>query len=70
MNRLQANKKFYQIMMCVVILCLILSVGSAAYGKGTTGGVAIDGIMDLREWNSQADKSIELNGQWEFIGGA
>lgn len=66
MNRLQANKKFYQIMMCVVILCLILSVGSAAYGKGTTGGVAIDGIMDLREWNSQADKSIELNGQWEF----
>ena len=22
--------------------------------------------MDLREWNSQADKSIELNGQWEF----
>ena len=53
-------------MMCVVILCLILSVGSAAPERCYRW--CIDGIMDLREWNSQADKSIELTKfYWGFL---
>ena len=34
--------------------------------SGQKGPNAVQGILDLKEWNFEQDGNVRLNGQWEF----
>ncbi len=54
---------FKRIILFVLLLC------SATVGATETEAVrprAIDGILDLRNWDLNTDGSVKLEGEWDF----
>ena len=45
---------------------LLLSVGNVSFAKSNDRPQALNGILDLNDWNFHRDGMVNLDGQWEF----
>lgn len=62
------NNRSYQKKLVVVCLALcgaICAIGCNTY-SGKTAPKAVDGVLDLRDWDLQIDGPVHLDGEWEF----
>lgn len=52
----------------LLVLCLLTSgcLGHPDSGRPRSAPKAIDGVLDLTEWDFQNDGTIKLDGDWEF----
>lgn len=51
----------------VLLLVLPLLVFSCKKKDIVTSPVAINGVIDLRDWDFEKDGEVNLDGEWEFI---
>ncbi|HEY9160133.1 MAG TPA: response regulator [Desulfomonilia bacterium] len=60
------NMKFLRIL--ATVLFVLLAVLSACTGKESSKAapVAVNGVLDLRNWNIEKDGPVKLQGQWDF----
>lgn len=70
MLNIKKNARLYKILYLIVIIIIssLLLLVSSANDKKTkkNSPVAINGVLDLRNWDFSKDGPIALDGQWEF----
>jgi len=66
------DKFKYGVSITISMLIILLTIGIILvinFGKEESRYIAEEGILDLRSWNKDKDKIIELDGEWEFYSG-
>ena len=51
--------------LCIVFLVAVMLLGQK-YNTGIKPHRALSGVLDLNEWNPEAEATIKLDGEWEF----
>ena len=60
------KKKFLQLIIIVIACVLLLNGCSSKSMKNKAAPVAVNGIMDLTNWDLNSDNIVNLDGEWEF----
>jgi len=51
----------------IVCFCLIFSISLDSYGEKADRPKAVNGILDLTNWNFDRNGQIALDGEWDFV---
>jgi len=66
---LGAYNKFLRFFILFILLFLTFVLGGCHSAKVTPEVKAVDGVLDLTQWDFTRDGNVYLNGQWEFYWG-
>ena len=59
-------KKRYSAFFLMLTMALLFNVGCNSQYSGKQPPKAVDGVLDLRNWDFEKDGQIRLDGEWEF----
>jgi len=66
MRKLNLNKRFFSLFVILVIINLVLFAACRKDSARKIPPKAIDGVLDLNNWDLKEDGPVDLTGEWEF----